>query len=256
MDEKLPEEELGEEEDDLALFLAFQKNADASAQEKLVARYSRLVVSLVRRFRGRAEWDDLLQVGYLGLMKAIQAYQPDSGNRFSTYATHCVTGELRHYLRDRTESVRRPRWLQGLSKKVGAFVEGFLQEHSRLPSVAEISEGCNVAPEGVVELLKAGATFSLEQLQGESGGEGLQFHRIRALREESFVLRLEDRIWLEGALERLFQVEREVLQMFFYRDLTQNQIAGKTGLSPKKVSRMMKKALSRLQAMMGLGEEE
>ncbi len=255
MEADCPDEEHTDEEDDVTLFLAFQRDRDLLAQERLVARYSRLVVSLVRKFRGRAEWDDLLQVGYLGLMKAIAAYQVEAGNKFSTYATHCVTGELRHYLRDRTESVRRPRWLQGLSKSVGVFVEKFLQQHSRLPSVSEISEGCNVAPDGVVELLKAGSTYSLEQLQGEAGADAPQYSRIRGLREESFVLSLEDRIWVESALERLFQVERELLQMFFYRDLTQNQIATETGLSPKKVSRMIKKALSRLQGMMRLGED-
>jgi RNA polymerase sigma-B factor len=238
-------------EDEAALFEAYQSSHSAELQEKLVVRYSRLVVSLVRKFRGRAEWEDLVQVGYVGLLKAISAYRPGSGNRFSTYATHCVLGELRHYLRDRTDTVRRPRWLQAVSRKVGLFVESYLHEHERLPTVTEISEATNIARDGVVEVLKAGSILSLEQMQGEGGG--VQVGRIRSLREESFVLTLEDQIWLDSALERLLEVERQIVRMFFYRDLNQSQIAGETGLSPKRVSRIMRRALSRLQGVMRLG---
>ncbi len=248
-DDVLQDDESSEEE--AALFEAFQSTQAAELQEQLVVRYSRLVVSLVRKFRGRAEWEDLVQVGYLGLLKAIGAYRPKSGNRFSTYATHCVLGELRHYLRDRTETVRRPRWLQTVSRKVGMFVESFLHDHERLPTVTEISVATNIARDGVVEVLKAGSIMSLEQMQGEGGG--FQVGRIRSLREESFVLTLEDRIWLDSALDRLLEVEKQIVKMFFYSDLNQSQIAGETGLSPKRVSRIMRRALNRLQGVMRLG---
>lgn len=239
-------------DEEQALFESYQATRSSELQEQLVVRYSRLVISLVRKFRGRAEWEDLLQIGYVGLLKALNAYKPGSGNRFSTYASHCILGELRHYLRDRSESVRKPRWLQSVSRKVSSFVESFLQANERLPTVTEISEATNIAPAGVVEVLKAGSVLSLEQLQTEGAG-GVQVHRIKSLREESFVLNLEDRIWLESALERLLEVEKQIVKMFFYRDLNQSQIAGETGLSPKRVSRIMRKALDRLQGVMHLG---
>lgn len=194
-----------------------------------------------------------MQVGYLGLLKAVNGYRVSSGNRFSTYASHCVLGELRHYLRDRVETVRKPRWLQSVSRKVGQFVEEFLHKNERLPQVSEISEGCNLTREGVVEVLKAGSALSLEQLEGEGG---VQLSRVRSLREESFVLSLEDRIWLESAMDRLVNVERQILKMFFYRDLNQSQIAGETGLTPKRVSRIMRRALDRLQKHLCLGQPE
>lgn len=243
------------EEDELALFEAYRATHSADLQEKLVVRYSRLVVSLVRKFRGRAEWEDLVQVGYLGLLKAVTAYNVSSGNRFSTYASHCILGELRHYLRDRTETVRKPRWLQAVSRKVGVFVESFLQENERLPTVTEISEGCNIARDGVVEVLKAGSVVSLEQMQGDNTGSAPQVGKIKSLREESFVLSLEDRIWLDSAMDRLLEVEQQIVKMFFYRDLNQNQIAGETGLPPKRVSRIMRRALNRLQVVMRLGSK-
>lgn len=244
------------EEDELALFEAYRANQSTELHEKLVMRYSRLVVSLVRKFRGRAEWEDLVQVGYLGLLKAVSAFNVSSGNRFSTYASHCILGELRHYLRDRAETVRKPRWLQSLSRKVGGFVEAFLQANQRLPTVGEISEGCNLARDSVIEVLKAGAIVSLEQMQGENAGSSPQVGKIRSLREESFVLSLEDRVWLDSALERLLEVERHIVKMFFFRDLNQNQIAGETGLPPKRVSRIIRRALNRLQVVMRLGSKE
>lgn len=260
MDNEQSEEELanggGPPEGETELFEQFAQSGSPELQEKIVARYSGLVVAMVRKFKGRAEWEDLVQVGYLGLLKAIGAYRPSTGNRFSTYASHCVMGELRHYLRDRTETVRRPRWLVSVSRQVGSFVETFLHQNERLPTITEISAGCNLNREGVVEVLKAGATISLEQLQSEAAGGGVQLGRIRSLREESFVLSLEDRIWIESSLERLLEVERYILKMFFYRDLNQSQIAGETGLSPKRVSRIMRRALTRLQSAMRLSPEE
>jgi len=240
------------ESEDRGLFEAYQKEPNEKNQEAIVSRYSRLVVGVAKSFRGRWDWEDLLQIGYLGLIKAIQGFRLEKGNRFSTYATHCIQGEIRHYLRDRNEVVRRPRWLQGLSKKVGVFVEKFLQRNERLPSIAEVSEGCNLSPDGVLEVLKAGQVLSLEQLQGEAG---IQVSRIRSLREESFVLRLEDRVWLESALEGLLAVERQVIDLFFFRDLNQAQISGATGLPPKRVSRVMRKALERLRDLLRLGPE-
>lgn len=247
---------LGDPQDDeVALFEEFARTQSPDLQEQIVLRYSRLVVSLVKKFRGRAEWEDLVQVGYLGLLKAVNGYKPSSGFRFSTYASHCVSGELRHYLRDRTEVVRRPRWLQAVSRKVGSFVEAFLHKHERLPTIGEVSEGCNIAREGVVEVLRAGGSVSLEQMQAE-GRESFRLGKLKSLREESFVLSLEDRIWIETALERLVEAEKRILKMFFFRDLNQSQIAGETGLTPKSVSRLMRKALARLQGFMRLNEGE
>lgn len=244
----------GEGDEEFLLFQAYRESPGPEIQEKIVARYSRLVISLVRKFRGRAEWEDLLQIGYLGLLKAIQGFDQGSGYRFSTYASHCVSGELRHYLRDKNETIRRPRWLQAISKKVGLFVEQFTQTHERLPTPTEISEGCNLAQDSVLEVLRASRCVSLEKFRAESG-ETYAAGKVKALREESFVLSLEDKIWIESALNRLLDLEKSVLVMFFFRDFNQSQIAGATGLSPKKVSRTIQRGLKRLKGLLGLNEE-
>ena len=87
-------------------------------------------------------------MGYVGLIKAVDSFSEAYNVKFSTYATHLVAGEVRHYLRDRVDTVKKPRWLAGLSRRMAAFIDSFLQDHQRLPSLAEIAEGINVSEEG------------------------------------------------------------------------------------------------------------
>jgi len=232
-------------------FRAYQQSRDPALREDLVVRYLYLVPPIVRRFRGRAEWEDLVQVGYLGLLKAVDAFDCAQNNRFSTYATHCISGELRHYIRDRVDSIRKPRWLAGLSRQVAAFIEKRLHETHRLPTFAEISKALNISEEGVVEILKARAPMSLDALEsGDANTPGVSVEKIRSKHYESFRLPIEDRISLMQALERLVDLERNILYLFFYRDLTQSQIAGQMNLPPKKVSRLMRKGLDRLKEIL------
>ena len=214
----------------------------------LAVRYLHLVPVLVRKFQGKAEREDLIQVGYIGLLKAVDQYDPDHAARFQTYATHCIIGELRHHLRDRVDVVRKPRWLRGLSRQVAAFIEGHLHTKHRLPTIAEISSELNIAEEGVVELLKSKRPTSMD-----TGPDSVQLavERIKTRRYETFRLPIEDRIVLSESLEKLLEVERKIIYLFFYKDLNQRQIAGQLELSPKKVSRVMQKALSRLRSILG-----
>lgn len=229
-------------------FEELRRTSDPSLREGLVTRHLGLVPSVVSKFRGKAEWDDLVQVGYVGLMKAVDGYDPAQNVKFSTYAHHCITGELCHYLRDRVDLVRRPRWLSALSKQLSKYIESFSQQNNRLPSVSEIAQAQNLSVDGVQEVLRSRSVLSFDQSQPEA----LAVEKIRSLRYESFRLPIEDKITLMQALERLVTLERRVIYLFFYRDLTQGQIAGLTGLSPKKVSRVMHKGLEKLQAYLGL----
>ena len=236
--------------DDRALFELLKREPSPALREELVSRHLALVPSVVAKFRGKGEWEDLVQVGYVGLMKAVDGYDPAQNVKFSTYAHHCIVGELCHYLRDRVDLVRRPRWLSVLSKQIARFIEGFSQKSNRLPTFSEIAEGLNMSRDGVQEVLKSRAVVSFD----ESDSESVSVEKIRSQRYESFKLPIEDKIVLMQALERLVDLERRVIYLFFYRDLTQGQIAGVTGLSPKKVSRVMRKGLEKLQASLGLSE--
>lgn len=230
-------------EDELEMFRRLRSEGDPNLREALAVRHLHLVPPIVRKYRARAEWEDLIQVGYIGLIKAVDNFDCERNARFATYATHCVHGELRHYLRDRVDVVRKPRWLTRLSRQVAAYIERHLHEKHRLPTVSEIAIELNISEEGIVEILRSRAPVSLDAAE-EKGTFSVE--KIRTRRYETFRLPIEDRIMLLNALDRLMDMERSVIYMFFYRDLTQRQIADEMDLSPKKVSRVMKRGLEKL----------
>lgn len=233
-------EELREER---SLFEAYRGSSDPAIRDDIFSRYQNIVDSIVRNYARGAEREDLLQVGYIGLVNAIERFDFEKGFRFSTYATHCIEGEIRHFLRDKTESIRRPRWVRKLSAQVASFLETFQHEHQRLPSLSEISRELNIAEDGVRAILMSKQPTSLDD--GGVGDEHLR-ERVRSARMESFRLPVEDRIAISQAFERLLGLEKKIIYLFFVQDFTQREIAGKLSLSPRKVSRVMQRALEAL----------
>lgn len=244
-----------EADEELELFRRYRETGDLAIRNELFSRYLTLVESVMRG-AGRAflgEKEDLAQVGYLGLLAAIERFDVERGVKFSTYAGHCVNGEIRHFVRDKSESIRRPRWMKKLSRQVAIFLESHLQEHARLPTLREISDSLNISEEGVVAVLRAKQPLSLED-EGSVVHGRASLEAIRSLRYVSFQLPIEDRIAIGQAFERLLALEQKVIYLFFVQDLTQKQIAGKLALSPRKVSRLMQKALERLRGWLDSGE--
>lgn len=241
-----PEESSHKVDDDLELFARYRANGDVRLRDEIFSRHVAVVESISRNFarQGVAEKDDLLQVGYLGLLGAIERFDASRGVKFSTYAGHCVDGEIRHFIRDKTESIRRPRWMRKLSRQVAQFLESYMQANSRLPTLKEISEELNISEDGVVAILKAKQPVSLEDERQQLGGPSSE--AIRSLRHVSFQLPIEERIAISDAFEKLLAMEQKVIYLFFVQDLTQKQIAGQLSLPPRKVSRLMQKALDRL----------
>ncbi|MCD4786270.1 MAG: sigma-70 family RNA polymerase sigma factor [Candidatus Eremiobacteraeota bacterium] len=230
----------------LELFKEFRKTRDLDLREQLIKEKLQIVIPIARKFHYTKEsQEDLVQVGYIGLIKAVDNFKPEKGVKFITYATHCIMGEIRHYIRDKSESMKRPRWLIRLNREVAQFVETFLQENERLPTVLEISTALNIEQEGIIEILKSKYMVSLNDFT-EDNPDTLMLNKIRSKRMESFKLPIEDNICLDQAIEKLKIMEKEIVYLFFYKDLTQTQIALDLGLSQKKVSRMLKKSILKL----------
>lgn len=231
--------------DEVALFEQYRSSKDEFVRDKIFTTYSSLVESVCRGFvgRGNSELEDLLQVGYLGLLGAIERFDLGREVKFATYARHCIGGEVRHFIRDKSEAIRRPRWMKKLSREVACFLEGYLQKNACLPTLSQIAEACNVSESGVVAILRAKQPLSLED---DSSYSREPLDRIKSLQHESFKLPIEDRIAIAHAFEKLFGVEKKIIYLFFVQDLTQKQIAGKLSLPPRKVSRLMQKGLERL----------
>lgn len=238
----------------IALFQDLRRTKDQELRADIIRDNLHLVIPIARKFRqDNVGQEDLIQVGYIGLIKAVDNFDPNRGIKFITYATHCIMGEIRHFIRDKSDSIKKPRWLKRLSREMAAFVETFLQNEKRLPSIDEIASALNIEGDGIIEILKSKNLVNLNDFQ-DGTSETLMLNRIRSKQLEDFKLPLEDRIVLEQAIESLRKLEKRVIHLFFYKDLTQTQIAFNLGLSQKKVSRMLKKSLDKLKAFLTFGE--
>ncbi len=228
----------------IGLVWAYRETGDRRAIEDILSVHGKLLNHLVRRYANSSPetYEDLLQVGYVGLLKAVAGYDADSGAKFTSYAYAMIDGELRHHLRD-MQLVKKPRWARSLYSKVSEATTRLTAELGRPPLVEEIAREANVCPEGIMELMKLYLDTSVVSLEDE---EGVNLSAIRSLQHESFSLPIEDRIQLERALESLSEVQRKVVYLFFYKDLSQTEIGKRLGFSQRKVSRVVTSSLKAL----------
>ncbi len=233
-----------------ALFQKYASTRDSYTRHQIISRNLNLVKPVVRKFLHSSEsYHDMLQVGYIGLIKAVDLFDVTRNVRFSTFATRWIEGEIRHHIRDKAESIKKPRWLVELTGKVNRYTEKYEHEHHRLPGIDEISSALNIAPAGIVEIMKCREAGRPGSLDDQDAGE-IDRGRIRSVKRETFKLPIEDRIALEEAISHLQNAERKIIYSIFYYDLTQMQIAKKLGISQKKVSRVLQKALDTMKRML------
>jgi RNA polymerase sigma-B factor len=222
----------------ISLIEAYREKGDRRAIERIIALHTAMLNSIVRRYATSCgeSYEDLLQVGYVGLMKAVNGYETDSKARFSSYAFSRIDGELQHHLRD-TALMKKPRWARSLYAKVSEATTRLTSELGRPPLIEEIAREVNVTPEGIVEVMKLFLDTSVRSLDEEhGGGEEPDLSAIKSLQYENFSLPIEDRITLEQALESLTNLQRKVVYLFFYKDLSQTEIGKRLGLPQRKIS--------------------
>ena len=211
--------------------------------------YRSLVYFLARKFMNRGEpLDDIVQVGFLGLIKAIERFEPDLGNEFTTFATPTVTGEIKRYFRDKGWAIRFPRRLQELYQQVVRVNEDLKKELSRTPRVAEIAERLNVSEEEVLEAMEmspAHAPMSLNASVGSDGEDGRSLFESIGNADPNLD-RVEMRDVLRRAMEHLTPRERSIMAMRFYDEMSQSEIAKRLGISQMHVSRLQRAALEHL----------
>ncbi len=232
----------------------YQDKKDPQLLEEIVSRNQGLLHAVLARFSYFPDpYEDLLQVANLGLIKAVQRFDPGRGAEFSSYATAVVDGEVRHYLRDNV-LMRRPRWLRKLENQIEAASAELARKLKRPPTLKEISGEVNITEAGVIEVLKTSAAARLYPVddlpEGVSSGHEPDAARIHSLHYESFALPVEDRIILEEALDALGGFHRKIIFLLFYRGLTQTEAAAEMGLSQRQVSRESARALVRLKAIL------
>ena len=236
--------------DVLDLHRAYCQSGDPGLREELVRRHSGLARSVALNFMNRGEpYDDLFQVAQLGLLKAIDRFDPERGYQFSTYANATMSGELKRYFRDKAWALRTPRAVQELYLRVKDASDHLSQELGRSPSMAEVADYASATEEQVIEALEAGTnlrTLSLDVSVDEDSSL-----RMQVGEDESGFGEIEEHSVLAPLLERLPARERRILELRFGRGMTQSEVAAEVGLSQMHVSRLLGRTLDQLRSWAG-----
>lgn len=232
------------------LFAELRRNPDNRLRDEIISLHINLVEYLARRFVNRGEpFDDLLQVGFIGLIKAIDRFDLDRGVEFTTYATPTIIGEIKRHFRDKGWAVRVPRRLQMKDIELSRTVEFLSHQLKRAPTLQEIAAQMGMSEEEVVEVLEsshASDYVSLDGLGSDSASDR-GFSLIDHIGEEDGEYsQTEYRATNSLLLSRLDEREQRIVYMRFFRGMTQVEIARELGISQMHVSRLLSRTLMRL----------
>jgi RNA polymerase sigma-B factor len=230
------------------LWERFSRGRDPAAREELVNAYMPLAQRMAKRYAGVSEpYDDLLQVASLGLLNAIDRFDPARGTPFIGFAKPTILGELKRYFRDRVWTVRVPRSIHDLMGRVEKATESLELELRRPPSIGELAGELGVEPAEVLEALEAGHNRRPLSLDAPPVGsdEDDSPPEWAGEREPGYEL-IEDRMMLEKVLPGLGESEREILKLRFVDELPQSRIAERLGCSQMQVSRLLRRTLEQL----------
>jgi RNA polymerase sigma-B factor len=234
------------------LFLRYRRFDDRRAREQLVERFMPLAAQLARRYRNTSQsFDDLTQVANLGLVQAVDRFDPERGLRFSSFAVPTILGELRRHFRDTGWAVRVPRALQENVAKVREAQTKLSSILGRSPTPDELSQATHLDHEAVLESLEAADAFQAASLDApaRSSGEGdAALLAAMPVHDQRFEL-VEYASVLRGTMAALPERDREAIRLRFGEDLTQDEIAQVLGVSQMQVSRILRRALERLRAV-------
>jgi len=235
-----------------SLFRSYQSAASEEdklgAREKLVDQHIGLVEFLARRFRNRGEpLEDLVQVGTIGLLKAIDRFDLEREVEFSTYATPTIVGELKRHFRDKGWAVRVPRRLQELHLELTKVVGHLAHDLGRSPTIAEIAESTGFSEEEVLEGLEIAQAYNFTSLDAPlDSEEGSSTFAEQLGGEDEHLENLEYRASLAPEMAKLPEREQRIVYLRFFKGMTQSEIAEKLGISQMHVSRLLSRTLAKL----------
>jgi RNA polymerase sigma-B factor len=237
------------------LLVSYHRTRDPAMREALVHRFLPFARRLARRFqRPGHPFEDLNQVAAIGLLKAIDRFDPTRGSEFTSFAAPTITGELKRYFRDLSWAVRVPRSLQELALEVSRVAHALERELGRPPAAAEIAERIGVPPERVAtahEVLQARYSVSFDPVHDEDEGEGSpDYARWMGVTDDGF-RRVEDAVALDTLMSGLHPRDRDMLRLRFDEDLKQVDIAARMGVSQMQVSRTIHRVTTQLREAPG-----
>jgi RNA polymerase sigma-B factor len=237
---------------DIELMEAYRRDGDPRCRDEVVRRHQGLVRSIARRYQGRGlAYEDIVQTGYVGLIQAVDRYDPSRGVPLRAYAARTIDGEIMHMFRDQGWAVRMPRSLQELSRRVATTRDRLSHELGRNPSLEELADRMGESPETVAEGLAAHRAYIAQTLdrplRGDDGsGEDRSRMDPALVCEESGYETLADDDLLWRAMRTLPVRERQIVALRVYHELTQSEIADRAGISQMHVSRLLRRSMEAL----------
>ncbi len=230
----------------------YHRHGDMAARDELVERFLPLARQLARRYqRGNEPLDDLIQVASIGLVKAVDRFDPSRGTAFSSYAVPTILGELKRYFRDSGWAVHVPRGMQERVMNVNNAIARLSRQLGRSPTAAEVALEINDSPESVVEAMEAAVAYDSVSLDTPRTGDeedGDTYADTMGMIDERFEL-VEYKSAIGPTMRALPERDRLVLKLRFEDDLTQLEIAERIGVSQMHVSRLIRRALKRLRTV-------
>jgi len=226
--------------------MEFEQNSEKEVVD--IQKYQPLVKVIAQKYVNSGEpLEDLEQLGYIGLINAFNLYNKQKNVKFETYASWFISGEIRHYIRDKHQTIRIPHWITELNRKINQYILKYKSERKKIPSIKRIAVEFNLSEEGVREILKARDVVHIVSIDKDNRrhdyNEFPMLEKIKNDHYKSFRLPIEDLINLEIAMNKLKDLQRKVLNYIFMKDLTQKKAAKRLSISQRQVSRIKKKAL-------------
>ncbi|HKI91983.1 MAG TPA: SigB/SigF/SigG family RNA polymerase sigma factor [Gaiellaceae bacterium] len=234
--------------DDEILLRRYREEGDLEARGQLIERYLPLVRLLARRYSYRGEQlEDLVQIGAIGLIKAIDRFDLERGVELTTYATPTIVGEIKRHFRDKGWAIRVPRSLQELNTQLTRVLDQLTAQLGRSPTIPELAEASGAEEELVLEALEVGHAYAPLSLTARGGDDDLDLIESIGVEEHAYSVS-EDRVTLAPGFRALDDRERTILRLRFFEGLTQSQIARRVGISQMHVSRLIRRSLETIRA--------
>lgn len=248
IDRTAPTGEAGDRDDDLALFRQYAASRSRRLRNELVERHMGLAAHIAQRF-ARGGDDDVRQVAMIGLVKAVDRFDPEHGAAFGSFAGRTIEGEIKRFFRDKSWTLRVPRSAKELHLLVRRANDHLGQELGRAPHVDEIAEHLGIERDDVLRGLAAAAAYQVGSLDtpGTEGSSGVTADRQGALSsDDPGFERSIDRDVVTGLLEQLPEREREIVRLRFYEEMSQSEIAEAVGISQMHVSRLLRRSFEQM----------
>ncbi len=235
------------EDDFERIYALWRENDDPALRDQLILMHRSLVMYLARRFADRGEgMDDVIQQGMIGLIYALDHFDPSRGVRFATFATPTIIGEIRRYFRDKSRGVRIPRRVQELHQLILTKIESLTQEFNRSPTYREIAQSIGMPVEDVIEILESGRALDPISLDEPYAGEEVVPLAERVGELDPALVHSDEQALLQAALGRLSFKHRQVLHYAYFENRSQVEIAEKLKVSQMHISRLLRAALKQL----------